>query len=314
MQPPRHQPPPAPQSLSLKQGLTEDARPLLLVAVCGLALVVGIVTGLGAVVFRGLIGLVHNFLFLGHCSFAYDASLFTPPSPWGAWVILVPVVGALGVTFIVSTFAPEAKGHGVPEVMDAIYYKRGVIRPVVAVVKSLASALAIGSGAAVGREGPIIQIGSALGSTLGQVDPHDARPAHHAGRGRRRRRHRRDLQYADRRRAVRHRTDDAGNQRQHLPAGGDRDRHGDLHRPAVLRRPAGVLCPRRNLAPLPAEPSSALTLLLYACSARVIGAAAALFRARLHWAEDRFDKIPGRYLRHALGMLLVGVLIYALMR
>ena len=53
--------------------------------------------------------------------------------------------------------------------MDAIYYGRGVIRPVVAVAKSLASALAIGSGAAVGREGPIIQIGSALGSTLGQI-------------------------------------------------------------------------------------------------------------------------------------------------
>ena len=73
------------------------------------------------------------------------------------------------MTFIVQTFAPEARGHGVPEVMDAIYYQRGVIRPVVAVAKSLASALSIGSGAAVGREGPIIQIGSALGSTLGQV-------------------------------------------------------------------------------------------------------------------------------------------------
>ena len=95
--------------------------------------------------------------------------MFTPPSPWGAWVILVPVIGGIGVTFIVSTFAPEAKGHGVPEVMDAIYYNRGRIRPVVAVAKSLASALSIGTGAAVGREGPIIQIGSALGSTLGQV-------------------------------------------------------------------------------------------------------------------------------------------------
>ena len=68
-----------------------------------------------------------------------------------------------------ANFAPEAKGHGVPEVMDAIYYGRGIIRPVVAVVKSFASAIAIGSGAAVGREGPIIQIGSALGSTLGQI-------------------------------------------------------------------------------------------------------------------------------------------------
>ena len=84
-------------------------------------------------------------------------------------MILVPVVGAVGVTFLVTQFAPEAKGHGVPEVMDAIYYKGGVIRPVVALVKSLASAVAIGGGSSVGREGPIIQIGSALGSTLGQI-------------------------------------------------------------------------------------------------------------------------------------------------
>ena len=85
------------------------------------------------------------------------------------FAILVPVLGAIGVTFLVTNFAPEAKGHGVPEVMDAIYHKGGVIRPVVALVKSLASALAIGSGSSVGREGPIIQIGSALGSTLGQI-------------------------------------------------------------------------------------------------------------------------------------------------
>ena len=73
------------------------------------------------------------------------------------------------MTFLVNNFAPEARGHGVPEVMDAIYYNSGRIRPVVALVKSLASAVAIGSGAAVGREGPIIQIGSAIGSTLGQI-------------------------------------------------------------------------------------------------------------------------------------------------
>lgn len=65
-------------------------------------------------------------------------------------------------------FAPEAKGHGVPEVMDAIFYKRGNIRGTVAVIKALASAISIGSGAAVGREGPIIQIGSALGSAFSQ--------------------------------------------------------------------------------------------------------------------------------------------------
>jgi len=74
--------------------------------------------------------------------------LHTPPSPWGIFVILVPVVGAAGVAFLVGKFAPEAKGHGVPEVMDAIYYNNGIIRPVVALIKSLASALSIGSGGA----------------------------------------------------------------------------------------------------------------------------------------------------------------------
>jgi CIC family chloride channel protein len=134
-----------------------------------LSVLVGVVAGVGAAVFRGLIGLFHNLLFLGKWSFAYDANTHTPPSPWGPLVILVPVVGAVGVAFLVKTFAPEAKGHGVPEVMDAIYYQRGVIRPMVALVKALASALSIGSGGSVGREGPIIQIGSSFGSTIGQM-------------------------------------------------------------------------------------------------------------------------------------------------
>jgi CIC family chloride channel protein len=133
------------------------------------AVLVGIVAGLGAAVFRGLIALFHNLLFLGQLSAAYDANAHTPPSPWGALVVLVPVLGAVGVALLVTTFAPEAKGHGVPEVMDAIYYNGGRIRPIVALIKSLASALSIGSGGAVGREGPIVQIGSSFGSTLGQM-------------------------------------------------------------------------------------------------------------------------------------------------
>lgn len=134
-----------------------------------LSILVGIVAGLGAIAFRGLIGLLHNLLFLGKLSSTYDANIHTPPSPWGPFVILVPVVGALGVAFLVKNFAPEAKGHGVPEVMDAVYHRKGIIRPVVSVVKAFASALSIGSGASIGREGPIIQIGSSFGSTIGQL-------------------------------------------------------------------------------------------------------------------------------------------------
>ena len=136
-----------------------------------LAVFVGLITGSGAVLFRALIGLIHNIAFLGVLSAQYDASVFTPPSPWGFFIIFVPVMGGMLVTFLITNFAPEARGHGVPEVMDAIYYKEGLIRPVVALIKSLASALSIGTGAAVGREGPIIQIGAALGSSLGQIIP-----------------------------------------------------------------------------------------------------------------------------------------------
>jgi len=84
-------------------------------------------------------------------------------------VIVAPVIGGAVVLWMVRNFAPEAKGHGVPEVMDAIYYRGGHIRPAVVMIKSLASALSIGSGASVGREGPIIQIGSGIGSVLGRA-------------------------------------------------------------------------------------------------------------------------------------------------
>ena len=140
-----------------------------LLALCLLSLVVGLVTGFGAIAFRALTALFHNLFFLGQFSFSYDANLFTPESPWGAAIVLAPVIGGLGVVWLVRNFAPEARGHGVPEVMNAIYYAEGRIRPTVVLVKSLASALSIGSGAAVGREGPIIQIGSAIGSTFGQL-------------------------------------------------------------------------------------------------------------------------------------------------
>ncbi|WP_259782145.1 chloride channel protein [Aestuariispira ectoiniformans] len=133
-----------------------------------MALAVGVVTGFGAIVFRFMVGVIHNFAFHGELSAVYDANVFGPPSEWGPALILVPIIGGLIVVFLVKKFAPEARGHGVPEVIDAVYFRQGAIRPVVAVVKSLASALSIGTGASVGREGPIIQIGAALGSSLAQ--------------------------------------------------------------------------------------------------------------------------------------------------
>lgn len=145
-----------------------EERRVSLLTLCGLALVIGIMTGLGAVVFRALIAMVHNLSYNGTLSFFYDANVSDGPSRFGDLVLFSPIIGGLIVVFLVRRFAPEAKGHGVPEVMDAVFYKRGNIRGTVAVVKALASAISIGSGAAVGREGPIIQIGSALGSSFSQ--------------------------------------------------------------------------------------------------------------------------------------------------
>lgn len=152
---------------SSRKPLSEERRVSLLV-LCGLALVIGVMTGLGAVVFRALIGLVHNLFYNGRLSLVYDANVSEGASRFGDLILFAPIIGGLIVVFLVRRFAPEAKGHGVPEVMDSIFYKRGNIRGTVAVVKALASAISIGSGAAVGREGPIIQIGSALGSAFAQ--------------------------------------------------------------------------------------------------------------------------------------------------
>ena len=134
-----------------------------------LALVVGIIAGFGAIVFRMMIGAVHNFLFFGKFSFFYNANFHTPPSSWGWLIIFVPVVGAVVVSFLITRFALEARGTGIPEVMESVYLKGGIIRPIVIVIKSIASAISIGSGGSVGREGPIVQIGSAFGSMLGQI-------------------------------------------------------------------------------------------------------------------------------------------------
>jgi CIC family chloride channel protein len=145
------------------------ARAVGVPALCIIALAVGTVAAVGAVAFRAMISLVHNLFYHGAIGLTYDANHFEPASPWGPLVILAPVVGGLVVVWLVRTFAPEAKGHGVPEVMFAVYHNNGNVRGIVAIIKSIASAISIGSGASVGREGPIIQIGASFGSTAARA-------------------------------------------------------------------------------------------------------------------------------------------------
>ncbi|MDE2513914.1 MAG: chloride channel protein [Alphaproteobacteria bacterium] len=286
--------------------------PVGLVRLSLLAVAVGIVTGVGAVAFRALIAFVHNLLFLGAVSAVYDSNAFTPPHPWGAAVILVPIVGGLFVTLLVMKFAPEAQGHGVPEVMDAIYYREGRIRPVVAVVKSLASAISIGSGASVGREGPIIQIGASLGSTFGQVfhmAPWQRITLVAAGAGA-------GI-------AATFNTPIGGvmfaielmmpevSTRTFLPVALATGTATFIGNVLLGPKPAFVV---PDLALIGDHPVSAAALLLFALFGAVTGLAATAFVRALPAAEDFFERIKNPYLRHASGMLVVGVLIYGLQR
>jgi chloride channel protein, CIC family len=135
-----------------------------------LAVLVGVGAGLGAIAFRYMI-LGVTYLLTGHRDYSAAGHAVNPLIPGvGVWfVLIVPVIGGLVYGPLVSRFAPEARGHGVPEVMLAVNRLGGRMRPQVPLVKSLASALCIGSGGSVGREGPIVQIGSALGSVAGQL-------------------------------------------------------------------------------------------------------------------------------------------------
>lgn len=159
----------------------------------GLSLVVGVISGLGAIVFYWACQLVFHYTLDGIVGyrpvapggepalFAETQSVFRP------WLLLlVPTVGGLLSGWIVFTFAPEAEGHGTDSAIAAYHYRQGRIRPRVPLVKIVSSALTISTGGSGGREGPIAQIGAGFGSFLGSVlrlRPSDRRILMAAGMG-----------------------------------------------------------------------------------------------------------------------------------
>lgn len=139
-------------------------------------LAIGIVAGLGALVFVWMLNL-GDVMLLGDLAHYYPPQaggeqagpLPGVPVPSRAWVlVLLPMVGGLLAGLLIYSLAPEAEGHGTDAVIDAFHNKQGRIRAIVPVVKTIASALTIGSGGSAGREGPIAQIGGGFGSLLGQ--------------------------------------------------------------------------------------------------------------------------------------------------
>jgi CIC family chloride channel protein len=279
-----------------------------------LALLVGVFGGIGSVLFRAIIAFCHNLFFFGRISLDYDPLTHTAASPWGALIILVPVVGAVIVTWIIKTLAPEARGHGVPEVMNAIYYREGRIRPVLVGAKAVASAISIGTGGSVGREGPIIQIGSAFASTLGQI-----------------------INMPARQRVVLVSAGAAAGIAAtfNAPIGGLAFAI-ELMLVSISARTVSLVAlatvtatyigrfytgmhPTFNVPGLVNiaydHVLTFYSLLLCVPLGLIMGLVATLFIHSIYWAEDHFDaKIKNQYLRHMSGMLMVGVVIYLLMQ
>jgi CIC family chloride channel protein len=141
--------------------LLDRWQPSEMTVLLGTALVVGVTTALGAVLFIRLIELTTAFFFTTVRSALGFLGVLA--------IVIIPALGGLIAGPLIARFAPEAKGHGVPEVMKAIALQGGRIRAQVVAIKALASAACIGSGGSAGREGPIVQIGAAIGSVTGQL-------------------------------------------------------------------------------------------------------------------------------------------------
>jgi len=161
-----------------------------------LCVLVGIVAGLGAVLFYYMLKIA-DFFFMeylagyrlphaGHEGPVFQTATATSP-PLRRWLLLIlPAAGALLSGIIVFTIAPEAEGHGTDAAIEAYHFKGGAVRRRVPFVKMISSALTIGTGGSGGREGPIAQIGSGFGSILGgylRLPTHERRTLMAAGMG-----------------------------------------------------------------------------------------------------------------------------------
>ncbi len=133
-----------------------------------LSVVIGSLAGVGSWAFRHLV----NSIQTGFWDFGFERFFYfflgTTSIPL-VFVVLPPILGGLLVGPLATLFPSEAKGHGVPEVMESVSMRGGIIKPRTVFLRGIASAITIGSGGSAGREGPIVQIGSAIGSWMGQI-------------------------------------------------------------------------------------------------------------------------------------------------
>ncbi len=140
-----------------------------------LAIPTGIIAGLGSVLFYVALDFSHHIFLDALAGYrpegpAGETSLFKPtPTPFNRWMLLaVPAIGGLISGVLIYSLAPEAEGHGTDAALESYHFKNAMIRGRIPLIKTIASAITIGSGGSGGREGPIAQIGAGFGSIIAQ--------------------------------------------------------------------------------------------------------------------------------------------------
>lgn len=129
-----------------------------------LAVALGVLSGVVAFLIYHLIGLFTNLFFYQRVAFDF----VTLPRELPLWVLVIPAFGGLVVGIMAKYGSPRIIGHGIPEAMEAVWTNQSRIQPRIMFLKPVSAALAIGTGAPFGVEGPIIQTGGSMGSVLGQ--------------------------------------------------------------------------------------------------------------------------------------------------
>ncbi len=301
------------------QGLMARMRSAEYPFMLGIAIVIGLLGGLGATVFRlainlfqyGSFGFFENTLKDHSLHFATEELQFSLEGlialPW--YILLaIPTVGGLIVGPVIFFLARETRGDGVPDVMSSVMLKGGVMRPRTMWATTLASAITIGTGGSVGREGPIIQIGSAIGSTMGQIFKVSARNLRTlVGCG------------AAAGIAATFNAPIAGSLFAVEVILGD---FGvSQFSPIVISSVIATVVSRSMLGDYPAfevppyHLESPLELIPYMILGMICGLVAVLFIRTLFKTEDLFEKLPlPPFLKPALGGLMLGCLVVALPR
>ncbi|MBU2753388.1 chloride channel protein [Acidithiobacillus sp. CV18-2] len=134
-----------------------------------LGAIIGVLTGLGNIVFHYLVAVIHNVAILNIFDFHDRAHVHTPPSPWGWALPLVPTLGGLLVIFLARKYGAAVQGAGVSQVIEAAYTREGRMARSIALLRPLATAITVGTGGSAGREGPAMQFGAAITAWLDAI-------------------------------------------------------------------------------------------------------------------------------------------------